>query len=425
EGRDPHTASGTPVIHGAETFYVHSGDVFNSWGAPLSGYYNGWAMYFLDFAENNSMVYVHEYFQNVTEYMKWNPSYGATMWSDGSPAPPDGWTWKGMNLFNNWRQMGFGRSQNLGWCYHPAKDIVGLWCFDPLVSNWTPSAPPLMALKVLKYPELNGEQVGLQNIHTVAGGEFGVSSPGNLLASGLSYQRVYQAVMNTAHLYPGQTNPFTGREMTDGWPGVLYPTDSRYNQWIWGGASNWNHYTFWGEMHDIAPRDTFDLDWVFMFTPTGVTPLVAPTYDIANIDDPNMQVAFAPLERWTSVAQTVYDGGFIVPATPSPPALTIIPGDRQVTITWSDINLKTPDPYSVFLREHPELDPDGVYQEFDFEGFRLYRSFVGPNDSHSEMIWNTSVSDGNLSFVAVDKLEDDQPYFRLKNGMKVWYALVP
>jgi len=425
EARNPHTASGTPIIHGAETIFTHSGDVFNSWGAGLSGYYNGWSFYFLDFAENNSMVYVHEYFQNVSEYMKWNPTYGNDMWYAGGAAPPDGWTWKGAILFNNWRQMAFGNSGNLGWCYHPAKEIIGLWSTEPLVSDWTPQQPPLLGLKVLKYPELRGEVSGLINIHTPAGGEFGVAQENNLLAMGLSEKEIYQAVMNTKHLYAGQINPFTGREMTDGYPGVLLPSDSRYNQWIWGGASNWNHYTFWGEIHDVAPRDSFDLDWVIMFTPTGVTPLVAPTYDIPNIDDPMMQTAYAPLERWTSVAQTVYDGGFVVPATPAPPALTIIPGDREVTITWSDINLKTPDPYFSFLQEHPDLDPNGVYKEYDFEGFRLYRSFVGPNDSHSEMIWNSSVSGGNLSFVYVDKLQDDQPYFRMKNGMKVWYALVP
>lgn len=79
EARHPHTASGTPIIHGAETMFLHTGDVFNSWGAPLSGFYMGWSFYFLDFAESNNMVYVHQYIQNVTEYMHWNPSYGENM----------------------------------------------------------------------------------------------------------------------------------------------------------------------------------------------------------------------------------------------------------------------------------------------------------------------------------------------------------
>ena len=429
EAREPKTASGTPVLHGAETMFLHTGDVFNSWGAPLSGFYMGWSFYFLDFGESNNMVYVHQYMANVTEYMKWNPAYGAPgfgngLWTDGSAPPPDGWTWHGMILFNNWRQMGFGRSSNLGWAYHPAKDINSLWCRDPLVSNWTPQEPPILGLKVLKYPRLGEQETKLINIHTVSGTEFGFSGAGNLLAMGLSYQKVYRAVMNQANLYTGQTNPFTEELVTDGWPGILEPRHKRYNQWIWGGGDNWNHYLFWGEMKGVAPRDTFSMDWVMMFSPTGVTPLVAPTYDIANIDDPMMQTAFAPQEHYASVAVNVFEGAFITPETPQAPALTIIPGDREVTITWSDINLQTPDKYYYFVEEKG-LNPDGYYQEYDFEGYRLYRSYVGPNDSHSEMIYTCSLSAGDLTFFYIDKMEDDQPYFRMRNGMKVWYALVP
>jgi len=62
-----------------------------------------------------------------------------------------------------------------------------------------------------------------------------------------------------------------------------------------------------------------------------------------------------------------------------------------VTIAWSDVNLQTPDAYYEFLQTHPGLDPNGVYRQYDFEGFRLYRSFVGPNDSHSEVIYSSSV----------------------------------
>ncbi len=113
------------------------------------------------------------------------------------------------------------------------------------------------------------------------------------------------------------------------------------------------------------------------------------------------------------------------PSTPQSPPLTIIPGDRQVTLTWSDVNLQTPDPYYGFLQQNPELDPNGVYREYDFEGYRLYRSFVGPNDSHSEKIWQSSLGTGDLHFFYVDRYEDDHPYYRMRNGMKVWYAIVP
>jgi len=134
--------------------------------------------------------------------------------------------------------------------------------------------------------------------------------------------------------------------------------------------------------------------------------------------------AFLP---YADVADIVAEGGFILPETPAPPPLTIIPGDRAVTITWSDVNVHTPDAYYGFLQDHPELDPGGLYREYDFEGYRLYRSFVGPNDSHSELIYECSISAGDLGFFYKDSYEKDEAggLYRLRNGMKVWYALVP
>jgi len=372
EGRWPISSTGEPVLHGAETIFEHTGDVFNSWSGPTNGFYMGWACYFLDFRESDNMVYTHIQIHNVTEYMKWNNTY-----KDRCAAVPDGWKWWGMILFNNWRQMGFGTSSSLGWAYHPAKEINTLWCRSPRVSNWTPQEPPLLGMKVLAYPSLRGQKAGLINIHTVAGAEFGFSSTNNLLAMGLSQPKVYRAVVNKQGLYAGLTNPFTGKPMNDGYPGILTPDDARYNQWIWGGSSNWNHYTFWGELHDVLPRDTVSIDFVIMFSPTGVTPLVAPTYDIANIDDPMMQTAFAPQEQYAAEAQMTYNSGYLTPETPIAPPLTIVPGDHQVTITWSEVNLTRPDGYYSFLQTHTEKDTQRLYRQYDFEGYRVYRSTSG------------------------------------------------
>lgn len=422
EAREGFSPSGAPIIHGAETMFTHSGDVYNSWAGPPSGFYMGWSFYFLDFAESNNMVYAHVLLQNVTEYMKYNPGYGYGLNPKIAPYP-DGWDWKGMVLFENQRQMQFG-SATLGYGYHPAKEILVGWSKSPTIGSFSPPNPPLMGVKMLKKPVLRDQTANMTNIWTPSDTEFGFSGAGNLLASGLPLGRQYRCAMAVENFFGGQINPFTGR-VAYGWPGVLQPTDARFNQWIWGGASNWNRYTFWGEIKDVAPRDTMSFDFVIMFSPTGVTPLVAPPYDLANIDNPMMQQAFLPQEQYANVAQTTFEGGYITPATPIAPPLTIIPGDRKITLTWSDINLQTPDPYFAFLQANPELDPNGIYREYDFEGYRLYRSYVGPNDSHSEMIYNCSLSDGNLAFFFVDRLEDDRAYGRLRNGMKVWYALVP
>jgi hypothetical protein len=427
EAREPRTASGTPVTHGAETMFIHTGDVYNSWSGPTQGFYMGWSFYFMDFAESNNMVYSHVYMENVSEYEKYNPTYKtSTMYSTTGaevPPPANGWPWAGMILFQNCRQFAYNGNP-LGWGYHPAKEIYLHWSRTPSISSFTPSFPPLLGVKMLKAPSLRGQTAPFTGIFSTTDGEFGISGPSNLLASGLPHPKVYRVMLNIEKLFGNVINPLTNRVMTQ-WPGVILPTDSRYNQWVWGGAGAWQDYAFWGELNNVAPRDTMSFDWVMMWTPTGVTPLVAPTYDIANIDAPVMQEGFAPMARYADVAQTVYEGGYILPATPASPPLSIIPGDRQVTLTWSDVNLQTPDPYYFFLQANPELDPNKVYREFDFEGYRVYRNYVAPNNEHSEKIYDCSLSAGNLTFFFIDKLQTDQPYFRMRNGEKVWYALVP
>ncbi|HLA39398.1 MAG TPA: hypothetical protein VJ417_05335, partial [Candidatus Glassbacteria bacterium] len=221
----------------------------------------------------------------------------------------------------------------------------------------------------------------------------------------------------------GELSPFTGRPTT-GNPGVIQPSDARYNQWLWGRQGRINYHA-WSGLHDFGPRDTTTTDFAIMCAYPTNPPLVMKPNSIENIDDPNMQVQLQPLERMQDVAQIVYEGKYLLPVTPTAPALTIIPGDRKVTITWSNVNVNTADAYYYFLQDHPEVDPDGVYREYDFEGYRLYRSFVGPSDAHAEKIWESSLSAGDLGFSYVDTRDLDDPYYRMRNGMKVWYSLVP
>jgi hypothetical protein len=41
------------------------------------------------------------------------------------------------------------------------------------------------------------------------------------------------------------------------------------------------------------------------------------------------------------------------------------------------------------------------------------------------MIFECSLSAGNVQFFYIDHSDKDQPYYRLRNGLKVWYSLVP
>ncbi|MCE5270141.1 hypothetical protein LLH00_02535 [bacterium] len=428
EGRWGRSASGEPMVYGAETMFVHYGDVACTYGYGTPPcMYSGYSFHFLDYGESANMVYINILFQNVSEYLRFNATGNYRRLGERCPS---GYTFKGAIFIPYMRQVGFGSSDyNAGWAFQPSREIVGYWCKQPTISSFSPQEPPLMGYKVLRAPSIHGETATLRNAHIDVTSEFGISAPWGIVRSDYNQKDRYKFCLgeNPQAFTSDRINPYTGRQLTF-WPGLILPSDQCYEKWLWGLGGEYMQACLapiYGELHDIAPRDTVSMEMVMMFAYPGVKPLVAPTADIANIDAPVMQQAFAPLERYAEVAQTVYESGFITPSTPVSPSLTIIPGDRQVTLTWSDVNLRTPDAYYSFLKQHPDLDPEGVYKEYDFEGYRLYRNYVGPNNAHAELIFSCSLSDNNLQFFYVDKFDNDRPYYRLRNGLRVWYALVP
>jgi len=428
EGRIPRgDPNGVPnVASGGETMFFHSSETFNSWGdypkAPM-GMAMEWTLRFLDFAESNNMVYCNIFCRNMSEYVKWNPN--STYRTNGQ-AQPNGWKWHGMILVNVDRNIEFGSGNAAGWALNMEKRITAMYSKTNTISGWTPASAPVLGFKMINPPKHGDEQMDMTALHTVDwGSEYGFSGTRQIFV-GFPWGQAYKAALDVPQSppwYPGSVNPFNGREILAAWPGHLVPEDARYSQWIFGGPSNFMIFQCYGELHNVAPRDTVNFDFAYMLTYPPNPTYIVPDFDIANMDDPGMQVVLSPLEHYAQVAEIVINSGYMLPATPVAPTLTIIPGDRQVTLSWSDVNLQTPDPYYSFLEEN-NLNPDGYYKEYDFEGFRVYRSYVGPSDSHSELLADFNKSSGNIQFYYIDRLEEDKPFLRMRNGLKVWYSVV-
>lgn len=72
-------------------------------------------------------------------------------------------------------------------------------------------------------------------------------------------------------------------------------------------------------------------------------------------------------------AQAIFDIDFVQPSAPSAPTVTAIPGDRQVTVVWTDDPVDDEDLYATAAAD-PESDLyDPNFRAQDFEGFRVYR----------------------------------------------------
>lgn len=78
------------------------------------------------------------------------------------------------------------------------------------------------------------------------------------------------------------------------------------------------------------------------------------------------------LQQTADLSQTIYDAGYVAPRAPLYPNLSTVPGDRKVTLIWDDRSERDPDPYYPIAQK---FDP--AYVEYDFEGYRIYRSPTG------------------------------------------------
>ena len=83
------------------------------------------------------------------------------------------------------------------------------------------------------------------------------------------------------------------------------------------------------------------------------------------------QVA-ADLIQNATMAHNLYNSGFAMPRAPQAPNVRIIPGDHQVTVTWDNVSEYSRDG---FYDQYAGQGTD--YREFDFEGYRIYRSTTG------------------------------------------------
>nr|MBA2563809.1 hypothetical protein [Gemmatimonadota bacterium] len=130
------------------------------------------------------------------------------------------------------------------------------------------------------------------------------------------------------------------------------------------------------------------------------------------LPDPN-DPALSEVIRVQRAAQVIFNSGFVAPAPPPKPDITLIPGDQQVTVVFSDVS-QIADPFFEIAGdpENPAFDP--LFREFDFEGYVVVRSTSGdPSDIDTLAIFDVAndvvtIEDTTFSFVTiVDTLTGD------------------
>jgi len=144
----------------------------------------------------------------------------------------------------------------------------------------------------------------------------------------------------------------------------------------------------------IDNRATRGEDGDFIFG-SGYFPLYAgetQTFSIALVYGEN----YPGVVRTRKMAQTIYNSNYNFPKAPDRPTVTAVPGDGKVPLYWDRV---------------AESSYDKVLQEYDFEGYRIYRS-TDPDWSDCKTITN-----------GYGEVVTEYPYYQmdLDNGVKGWF----
>lgn len=140
-----------------------------------------------------------------------------------------------------------------------------------------------------------------------------------------------------------------------------------------------------------------------------------------------------PLAKVAAEAQFIYDKGWLLPEPPPPPRVRLIPGDKKVTITWDNYSEIVPDKFYPIAHTSDTLSPsyNPYYKQYDFEGYKLYRSEDGVNwkllaqcdvvngvqftDTLTAESIRTIANDTGLFYTYVDE--------KVANGFTYYYAV--
>jgi len=95
-----------------------------------------------------------------------------------------------------------------------------------------------------------------------------------------------------------------------------------------------------------------------------------------------------PLAKLAVMAQFIYDQGWLLPGPPAASRAVLFPMDKAIRVVWDDLAERTPDPYYEIASDPGPNFPnetlpgwDPLYRQYDFEGYKLYKSSDGINYS--------------------------------------------
>jgi len=149
-----------------------------------------------------------------------------------------------------------------------------------------------------------------------------------------------------------------------------------------------------------------------------------------NASDP-ISVRVSELQRVSDVAQSIFNNNFLLPVPPKAPTLTVRAGDRKAYLTWDNAAETTPDAFYPITSDPASSLYDPTYKQYDFEGYRVWKSLTGRSDDWQlvaqydirsmiprqvDIRIDGGVYGGNATYDAATS----EDYFRSNGGDALW-----
>ena len=187
----------------------------------------------------------------------------------------------------------------------------------------------------------------------VSGGAWGYYVEGTNPGQSLGYTRTWQTrIGDDKYIY--LQDPGIGDDPESEIPLISLGTSSSFN------------FTYHSN-NPICPGDSLN----FVYAIVGAFPSVGDPASMATSPEGLAQVASQLIQN-SAMAHSLYFTDYAMPRAPQSPHVKIIPGDHQVTVTWDNVSEFSRD---AFYDQYAGQGTD--YREFDFEGYRVYRSTTG------------------------------------------------
>ena len=166
----------------------------------------------------------------------------------------------------------------------------------------------------------------------------------------------------------------------------IFPVHTPYE--LWNEKQNWKAFRSSPQPKD-ALQVTANLAMYFSSGPFPLSAGQTENYSMALIFGQDSE----DLARTKRTVQQIYNADYRFARPPDKPKLTVIPGDGEVILKWDG---------------KAEMSWDPFLQEFDFEGYRIYRS------TEAQFLENKTITDayGRATY------RDPIAQFDLQNGLK-------